>query len=83
MHLSLSNLFYGIIITHTRKRSEERNGRRVLFSARPSHSVSVCLHLFFRRFSGEKHCGFLHKSREVSLHPERRFGRRWATRRIV
>ena len=26
---------------------------------------------------------FLHKSREVSLHPERRFGRRWATRRIV
>ena len=65
------------------ERRKPTHQKKKLFSARPSHSVSVCLHLFFRRFSGEKHCGFLHKSREVSLHPERRFGRRWATRRIV
>ena len=72
-----------VINPRTRKRSDEPDERGVPFSERLSCFVFAWLPLFFRRFSGEKHCGFLHKSREVSLHPERRFGRRWATRRIV
>ena len=36
--------------THQKKKRRAKRKERVLFSARPSHSVSVCLHLFFSAF---------------------------------